>query len=235
MATPTTGQSSLVTGQTVPLTFNEHFPNLTHITSLFNPNCGVKDPNTLLSEPVVHNDDTIRFKEGEYATLLKPSGMNATDSNKGLPTVPLKKPTFNNGIPWVTWTEEEVTRMNIMQNLQYVVVGKFSYGWSELDELRRIIPKQCNIKGACQIGLLRHRHVLMRFELFEDFVNMMSKPSYYITDNARLYYPMRPLIYDEKFRDDEETSQAKAWISFPDLWPTFFWERTYFFICISSG
>ncbi|KAH0725267.1 hypothetical protein KY284_001132 [Solanum tuberosum] len=142
MATPAISQSSLATGQTVPLTFNEHFPNLTHITRLSNPNCGVKDPNILLSEPVVHNDDTIRFKEGKYAALLKPSGMNAVDSNKGLPTVPLKKLTFNNGIPQVTWTEEEVTRMNIMENLQYAVIGKFSYGWPELDELRRIIPKQ---------------------------------------------------------------------------------------------
>lgn len=39
-----------------------------------------------------------------------------------------KKPTFNNGIPCVTWTEEEIRSMNISQNLQYAVVGKYSYG-----------------------------------------------------------------------------------------------------------
>ncbi|KAH0781446.1 hypothetical protein KY290_001044 [Solanum tuberosum] len=60
MATPATGQLFLATGQTVPLTLNEHFSNLTRLS---NPNCGIKDPNTLPSEPVVHNDDTIRFKE----------------------------------------------------------------------------------------------------------------------------------------------------------------------------
>ncbi|WMV08879.1 hypothetical protein MTR67_002264 [Solanum verrucosum] len=125
--------------------------------------------------------------------------------------------------------------MNIMENLQYAVIGKFSCGCPELDELRRIIPKQCNIKGACQIGLLRHRHVLMRFELFEDFVNMMSKPSYYITDNAGLYYLMRPLIYDEKFRVDEETSQAMAWISFHDLWSTFFGREAIFSLASAVG
>ncbi|KAH0706296.1 hypothetical protein KY285_012268 [Solanum tuberosum] len=122
-----------------------------------------------------------------------------------------------------------------MENLQYAVIGKFSYGWPEWDELRRTIPKQCNIKGACQIGLLRHRHVLMRFELFEDFVNIMSKPSYYITDNAGFYYPMRPLIYDKKFRVDEETSQAMAWISFPDLWPTFFGREAIFLLASAVG
>ncbi|KAH0729949.1 hypothetical protein KY289_001137 [Solanum tuberosum] len=70
------------------------------------------------------------------------------------------KPTFNNGIPLVTWMEEEVTCMNIMENLQYVVIGKFSYECLELDELRRIIPKQCNIKGACQIELVMKHHRL---------------------------------------------------------------------------
>ncbi|KAG5611175.1 hypothetical protein H5410_022456 [Solanum commersonii] len=32
------------------------------------------------------------------------------------------------------------------------VVGKFSYGWPDLDELRIQIPKQCNVKGDCKIG-----------------------------------------------------------------------------------
>lgn len=44
--------------------------------------------------------------------------------------------------------------------------------------LRRVpIPKQCNIKGECKIGLLRSRHILIRFVSIEDFVNMMSKTS----------------------------------------------------------
>lgn len=30
--------------------------------------------------------------------------------------------------------------MNILENLQYVVIGKFSYGWPELDKLRTAIP-----------------------------------------------------------------------------------------------
>ncbi|KAG5574131.1 hypothetical protein H5410_063897, partial [Solanum commersonii] len=97
MAISAIGQSFLTTGQTTPLTFDEHFPNLS---------CA-KDPNTLPGENEVFNDDNFRFKEGK-----------------------------------VTWTEEEVTRMNIIENLQYVVIGKFSYGWPELDELRRTIPKQ---------------------------------------------------------------------------------------------
>lgn len=37
--------------------------------------------------------------------------------------------------------------MNKIEKLKYTVVGKFSYGWPEIEELRIQIPKQCNIKG----------------------------------------------------------------------------------------
>nr|XP_016492842.1 PREDICTED: uncharacterized protein LOC107812297 [Nicotiana tabacum] len=37
--------------------------------------------------------------------------------------------------------------MNIFEGLQYPVVGKFLYGWPELQELRIIIPLQCGVKG----------------------------------------------------------------------------------------
>ncbi|WMV47242.1 hypothetical protein MTR67_040627 [Solanum verrucosum] len=125
--------------------------------------------------------------------------------------------------------------MNVLENLQYAVIGKFSYGWPQLEELRKLIPSQCQIKGTCQIGLLRNKHVLIRLELFEDFVNIMAKPSYYITDREGFTYPMRPLIYDEKFKVTEETTQAMAWISFPDLWPTFFRKESLFSLAAAIG
>lgn len=73
----------------------------------------------------------------------------------------------------------------------------------------------------------------MRPKLFEDFVNKMSKPSYYITNKEGIAYPMRPLIYDEMFKVDEETTQAMAWISFPDLCPTFFGKRSLFSLALA--
>lgn len=42
------------------------------------------------------------------------------------------------GTPRVRWTKEEVDRMNIIEDLTYAVVGKFSYG---LPDLRIQIPK----------------------------------------------------------------------------------------------
>ncbi|KAG5586703.1 hypothetical protein H5410_047137 [Solanum commersonii] len=33
--------------------------------------------------------------------------------------------------------------MNRIENLQFAVIGKFTYEWTDLEELRRIIPQQC--------------------------------------------------------------------------------------------
>ena len=38
---------------------------------------------------------------------------------------------------------------------------------------------RCGIVGDCKIGLLRNRHVLMRFELVEGFINILMKNAYY--------------------------------------------------------
>ncbi|KAG5610698.1 hypothetical protein H5410_021979 [Solanum commersonii] len=52
------------------------------------------------------------------------------------------------GIPQVKWTEEEVERMNLIEDLQFAVIGKFTYEWSDLEELRKIIPQQREIRGG---------------------------------------------------------------------------------------
>ncbi|WMV33721.1 hypothetical protein MTR67_027106 [Solanum verrucosum] len=44
------------------------------------------------------------------------------------------------GIPQIKWTEEEVEMMNQIEDLQFAVIGKLTYEWSDLEELRRIIP-----------------------------------------------------------------------------------------------
>ncbi|KAG5611139.1 hypothetical protein H5410_022420 [Solanum commersonii] len=124
---------------------------------------------------------------------------------------------------------------NTIENLQYAVVGKFSYGWPDLDDLRNQIPKQCIVKGDCKIGLLRNRHIHIRFNLEEDFINMMSKNVFYILEKEGYSFPMRPLIYDAKFKVDDETTQAIAWISFTDLKPTYFVKESLFSLALAVG
>ncbi|KAG5631368.1 hypothetical protein H5410_003085 [Solanum commersonii] len=123
----------------------------------------------------------------------------------------IKKICYYNRIPRVKWTEEEVHRMNTIENLQYVM-------------------------GDCKIGLLRNRLILMRFTGQDDFINIMSKSNYYILSKDSYSYLMRILIYDEKFNvDEEETTQAMAWIYFSDSKSTFFIKESIFSLANAFG
>lgn len=97
-------------------------------------------------------------------------------------------------------------------------MGKFSYGWPEVQELRKLIPKQCELKGECMIGLLNKRHILIRETLLEDYVHLLCKPTFYITQKNWSF----PLKWDPMFNPEEETTTTITWISFPTLSPNFF-------------
>lgn len=71
-------------------------------------------------------------------------------------------------------------QMIINKDLHYAVIGKFSYGWPEIQDLRRLIPKQCELKGEVNIGLLSNRHILIQASRLEDYVHLLSKPQFYI-------------------------------------------------------
>ncbi|KAH0749520.1 hypothetical protein KY290_028752 [Solanum tuberosum] len=107
--------------------------------------------------------------------------------------VPSKSVTYVDGIPHIQWTMAEVEQMNIKEDLQLAVVGKFAHGWLDMEDLREAIPKQCNIKGRLT------------------------------------------LIYDVNFKIDEETTKTMAWISFPNLLPTFFGQESLFAIATAVG
>lgn len=99
----------------------------------------------------------------------------------------------------------------------FVVIRKFSYVWPELEDLWNQIPNQCNVKYDCKIELLRNHHIFLRFNLVEEFVNMMLKSS----TKYDYSYPIIPLIYDPKYKVEEEITQVMAGLPFPDLKPTF--------------
>lgn len=82
-----------------------------------------------------------------YAATLQPSMMLRAP-------LPLKNLTYLHGEPRVIWEEEEVAQMIVNEDLEFAVVGKFSYGWRDIQELRKIIPKQCDLKGDVNIGLI---------------------------------------------------------------------------------
>ncbi|KAH0658017.1 hypothetical protein KY289_026765 [Solanum tuberosum] len=113
---------------------------------------------------------------GTYAEKLKPK-------TSQYQPIPLKPITYLHGEPQVIWEQEEVNQMIVNENLEYAVIGKFSYGWPDIQDLRKLIPKQCELKGDCNIGLLSNRHVLIRATLLEDYVHLLSKPVDMATKN----------------------------------------------------
>ncbi|PHU19971.1 hypothetical protein BC332_11122 [Capsicum chinense] len=143
-----------------------------------------------------------------YANLLKSkSGINGNcKASNEIEPIPINKPHLINGVPRVIWTKKEVEQINVIEGLQYAVIGKFLYGWPGLQDLRFQIPRKLNVKGGCNIGLLRNRHILTRFDRVEDFCNIMSKTVYYITAKDGYSYQMKPLIYNAKFNDKADTT-----------------------------
>lgn len=131
-----------------------------------------------------------------YASILKPPA----SSTKPLP---LKLVSYLHGEPMVIWDQTEVDQMIVNESLQFAVIGKFSYGWPEIQGLKKIIPKQCELKGDCTIGLLSNRYILIRVTLLEDYVHLLSKPALYIAHHGRSY-PMRTLKWDPMFNPEEE-------------------------------
>lgn len=87
---------------------------------------------------------------------MKPKKNKQQGKNALVESIVLRQVEYINGVPRIIWTEEEVQR-----NLQLVVVGKFAYGWLELDDLTCQIPKKCKINIDCKIDLLKNSHILV--------------------------------------------------------------------------
>ncbi|PHT55037.1 hypothetical protein CQW23_03523 [Capsicum baccatum] len=138
------------------------------------------------------------------------------------------------GEPSITWKSSEIRDLIIQENLQYAIIGKFSYGKPNIMELRKQIPVQCNIKGDCNIGVLDARHILIRLNILEDYVNLMSTAAFYIKAKDMLWQ-MRTRKWDPWLDPDIETTIGVAWISMPDLPPNFFAKKAIFSIASAVG
>lgn len=90
---------------------------------------------------------------------------------------------YLHGEPHIIWEEEGVNQMIINEDLQYAIIEKISYDWPNIQNLRRLIPKQCKLKGEVNIGLLSNRHVFIRAIKIKDYMHLLSKPQFYITNN----------------------------------------------------
>ncbi|KAH0765652.1 hypothetical protein KY285_001523 [Solanum tuberosum] len=147
--------------------------------------------------------------------------LQANSSTRPISKTELKPIKFIHGEPTIEFTMDEVNEFSIEDGLHQAVILKFSYGKPNLHELRKILPKQLDIKGHCNIGQLEFRHLLIRFDLYEDSVQVLSINSGFIKSNSEEFL-FRTFLWTIWFNPKEETSKALTWISFPDLPPNLF-------------
>ncbi|KAH0669464.1 hypothetical protein KY285_023626 [Solanum tuberosum] len=72
-----------------------------------------------------HTETSIKPEQKrQYAAILSPPTRIAKP-------IPLKPISYLHEEPRIVWEEEEVEHMIIKENLEFAVIGKFSYGWPE--------------------------------------------------------------------------------------------------------
>ncbi|KAG5595555.1 hypothetical protein H5410_036787, partial [Solanum commersonii] len=90
----------------------------------------------------------------DYGKVFSVKVLESSFVPKDIEPIPIKSINYDDGLPTKEWTGAEVTRMNKIECLQYVI---------------------CGIAGDYKIGLLRYMHILRRFVMVEDFINNLSK------------------------------------------------------------
>lgn len=71
--------------------------------------------------------------------------------------------------------------MIVNEDLEFSVVEKFSYGWLDIQNLKYLIPKQCELKGDVDIVLLSNRYVLNRASRMEYIYYLGQYSIFHIT------------------------------------------------------
>ncbi|MCD9640685.1 hypothetical protein HAX54_026137, partial [Datura stramonium] len=75
------------------------------------------------------------FKNYDKALRMKNLRSTTSSHKPHFESIPMCPMEVVKGIPVVKGIEAEVSKMNVIENLQHVVAEKFSYGWPNIQEL----------------------------------------------------------------------------------------------------
>lgn len=76
---------------------------------------------------------------------------------------------------------------------------------------------------------MSNRHILISASLLEDYVHLLSKLAFYISQK-KWTFPMHSLKWEFMFNPEEETFTTIAWIFFLSLSPKFWGKESVFFV-----
>ncbi|KAG5629478.1 hypothetical protein H5410_001195 [Solanum commersonii] len=152
-------------------------------------------------QPMVVGETNVNINtKAPYVAILKPQ-----QTIQNLLKTVLKPIEFIHGEP-VKFTMEEREQYAREEGLYQVVIIKVAYGKPVLSELRKLLPKQFDVKGNCNIRQLDFRHLLIRI------------------------FPWTP-----SFNPKEETPKAWVWISLPKLPTDLFARRSLLSVATAAG
>lgn len=135
---------------------------------------------------------------------------------KPLTKTVLKPIQVRHGEPIIQFTFKELDDFAIEEGLHQAVLMKLSYGAPDFKDLKTTLLQKLGVKGKCLVGLRAHHHLLLRFDLYEDFVAVLSKQVGYFQFNGK-QHQFITFPWSQWFDPKEETSKALVWISFPGL------------------
>lgn len=164
-----------------------------------------------------------------YASKI--AGKQAVENKLQLELCPIS---FDQDLPTVEFTVDDINSFTKEEGLHQAVIIKFSYGKPNLQELRQILPNQFGVKGGCNIRQLEYRHILVRFDLFEDFAQVVSRTNGYIRSKGSEFF-FRTFPWTMEFNPREETPKAVVWISLPDLPANLFTKKSLLSIASTVG
>ncbi|KAF8396048.1 hypothetical protein HHK36_017660 [Tetracentron sinense] len=127
-----------------------------------------------------------------------------------LVSVPVKKPSIHQGEPAIFFSAEEIEITSKQWKL--CLVAKFLNGRPLLEEIRSYIRTAWCLKSDISVGLLDHRHVLLRFFNEEDFLGAWLKVHHQIKGHACKLFKWTPW-----FKPGFEPAIAPVWINLPHL------------------
>lgn len=121
----------------------------------------------------------------------------------------IKEATLHKGEPALHYTDPEIT--DLSSPLRYALIGKFSTDRPSMEFLRHGF-KTIGFKGDFRLGLMDPKHILIRFDLEEDYHRCWLHGSWKFKT-----YVMKVLKWTSDFTTKEEPPVVPVWVSLEQL------------------
>ncbi|CAI9102519.1 OLC1v1000801C1 [Oldenlandia corymbosa var. corymbosa] len=161
---------------------------------------------------IPRNNDTAPVPTGQCRTFTSLFAKAATVNPNMVDFQSLKNPkkvTFFNGTPELEYEDDEFEDLIAPHKMN--LVGKFSYGRPKMEILREDF-KKIGFKGGYDLGLMNPRHVLIWFELEEDYQRCWITSIWNIGK-----FQMRIMKWQPGFKFEEDPPIVLIWVSLHEL------------------